>query len=43
MVVYKFSPTHAKLYIFSQKKQHFPNILSKIFHPNHPFLKNTYV
>lgn len=40
MGVYKFSPTHAKLYIFSQKKQHFPNILLKIFHPNFPFLKN---
>lgn len=27
-------------YTFFRKKQHFPNILLKFSHPNHPFLKN---
>lgn len=27
-------------YTFFRKKQHFPNILSKFFHSNSPFLKN---
>lgn len=27
-------------YTFFRKKQHFPNILLKNFHPNFPFLKN---
>ena len=30
-------------YTFFRKKQHFPNILLKFFHPNFPFLKNTCV
>lgn len=39
MGVYKLSPTHKIIHFFA-KKQHFPNILLKIFHPNYPFLKN---